>query len=73
MTELTMKSREKSKATVRQMKIKTQKHKSLGHSEISPNRKSHGNTSPPQKQGKAQINNQSIHPKELEQEQQTKP
>ena len=47
--------------------------KPVGHWESNPKRVTHSITGLPQKQEKAQINNLTLHLRELEKEQQTKP
>ena len=48
MNELTMKSKKKSKDTLKQMKMRTKNPKSMRHSESSPKREIHSITSLPQ-------------------------
>ena len=55
------------------MKMKAEWFKSMGCDKSSSKRKVHSDTSLPQKQEKSQINNLTLHLKELEKEEQTKP
>ena len=69
-----MRSRKKSKDTLKQMKMRTHPPKSTGPWASNPKREIHSITSPPskKKQEKVQINNLTLHLKELEKEQKAK-
>ena len=69
-----MRTRKKSKHTLRQIEMKTQPPKSVGQSERSPEREIHSNAGLLFREAEqSQINNLKLHLKELEKEQQTKP
>ena len=55
------------------MKMKTQNPKLVGHYKSSAKRKVHSNTSIPQETRKSQINNLTIHLKQLEKEEMENP
>ena len=73
MNGLTMRSRKKSKDILKQWKWEHNNPKSVGHSKIVLRGKLIALQAYLKKQGKAQINNLTLHLKELEKEQQTKP
>ena len=83
MNGLTMRSRKKSKDTLKQMKMRTQQSKIVGHWQRNPKREIHGITGLSQKnknknkttppQTRKSSNKLTSHLKELEKEQQTKP
>ena len=69
----TIRSRNKSKDTLKQMKMRTQPSQSVGQGKAILTGKFTALQAYYKKQAKAQINNLTLHLKELEKEQQTKP